>query len=533
VYLFKKIISLLLCFIFIFTLYPKDKFVFADTNKEQQIIFKANFESAKQEGFVARGQAKLSITENVKYQGKYSLYVQGRKASWQGTQVDVKKILKPGKTYQISLWVYHASSKEEEITLTMQRKFNTDKEDKYDTMVWKKKVSSKKWTQIEGTYKLPSQVKVETLIFYIESPNATLNFYIDDVKIYDKSSNNKEAVKMDIPSLYKTYEKYFKIGVALPYYTLLDETEVNLIKKHFNSITAENEMKPESIQRYEGSFYFSVADEYLAFAQKNNIAVRGHTLVWHQQTPYWFFVDEEGNTVSKDLLLKRLKTHIQTVVSRYKGKIYAWDVVNEAVDENQSDGYRRSQWFDIIGPEYIEKAFEFAHEADPNAKLFYNDYDTENPRKREFIYNLVKRLKQKGIPIHGIGIQCHINIDYPQISDIEETIKLFSSIPNIEIHFNEIDMSIYSDSFTEYEQAPEELLIKQGYKYKELFDLLKKYSKVITSVTFWGLKDDYSWLTKNRGRNDFPLLFDKDYKPKFAFWGVVDPKKLPPMITKK
>lgn len=333
---------------------------------------------------------------------------------------------------------------------------------------------------------------------------------------------------LELPSLYERYKNYFKIGVAIPYKALTNPSDIELIRKHFNSITAENEMKPVSVQPSEGSFDFAIADQYINFCKKNNISLRGHTLIWHNQTPNWFFTNPDTGEMlinrekDKKLLLDRLKKHIQTVVGRYKGKIYAWDVVNEAIDENEPDGYRKSEWYKILGPEYIEKAFIWAHEADPLAKLYYNDFNTENPAKREFIYKMVKSLREKGVPIDGIGLQCHISVDWPSVEEVEKTIKLFSSIPGIELQITELDISIAKNMINDDEAQKRVLLIRQAEKLRDLFEVFKKYKGVIKAVTFWGLKDDYSWL-----KGDYPLLFDKDYKPKYAFWALIDPSLIP------
>ena len=359
----------------------------------------------------------------------------------------------------------------------------------------------------------------------------TLIIFIASICLFGTMSyypiETKAAPDWSIPSLYESYKNDFRIGVAIPAKCLSNDTDRRMVLKHFNSLTAENEMKPESLLAGQTStglnYRFSTADAFVDFANTNNIGIRGHTLVWHSQTPDWFFKDSSGQRLTKDALLARLKQYIYDVVGRYKGKVYAWDVVNEAIDENQSDGYRRSTWYEICGPEYIEKAFIWAHEADPNAKLFYNDYNTEISKKRDFIYNMVKNLKSKGIPIHGIGMQCHINVNWPSVSEIENSIKLFSSIPGIEIHITELDMSLYNYGSSEnYSTPPQDLLQKQAQKYKELFTMLKKYKDVVKSVTFWGLKDDYSWLRSFNGKNDWPLLFFEDYSAKPAYWAVIE-----------
>jgi len=504
--------------------YYIDKFQILGPNKVQipGVVYGTSFENGIG-GWQPRGDGvNISTAMKVAHIGEYSLFVSGRQKGWQGTQLDVKGILKAGKTYSFEGWVYQESGQDQTIIMTMQRKYTTDENTKYE-WIKAETVPSGKWTKISGAYTIRAGAVLEQLILYFESKNPTLEFYVDDVTIVDASIPMAKPEE-EIPSLKEVFKDYFKIGVALPAKALANPTDRKLVIKHFNSITPENEMKPESLLVSFGKYDFSQADEYIKFAEENGMIVRGHTLVWHNQTPEWFFKDESGNLVSKEVMIERLRQYIHDVVGHFKGKVYAWDVVNEAIDPNQPDGYRRSLWYQIIGPEYIELAFKFAHEADPNAKLFYNDYSTYDPKKRQFIYNMVKSLKEKGVPIHGIGMQCHIGIA-TDLNEIEKTIQLFSTIPGIEIQITEIDMSIYRDQTSNYPKAPRASLIEQAYVYKRLFEIFKKYSNVITNVTFWGLKDDYSW--KNARRNDWPLVFDKDYQAKFAYWAIVDPEVLP------
>ncbi|CEP78624.1 endo-1,4-beta-xylanase [Defluviitoga tunisiensis] len=510
--------------------YYLDDFKVLGVNKvpRTDIILKSTFEKGI-ENWQSRGDpVSITSTDKIAHSGKYSLYVTERQSNWHGAQIDLKDMLIPGKSYEIEVWVYQETGQDQQVTLTMQRKYASDDQSHYDTIVWQRTIPSNKWTQIGGSYTVKSGETIKEMLFYVESPNNTLAFYLDDFVLIDKTIPLFEP-EWEIPDLYEIYGDNFKIGVAVPYKVLSNPLEMKMVEKHFNSITAENEMKPESLLVDLNSYKFSVADEYISFAQSKNFDVRGHTLLWHNQTPDWFFKDTNGNLVSREVLLKRMEKYIKDVVGHFSGKIQAWDVVNEAIDPNQPDGLRRTLWYDIIGPEYIEYAFKFAHEADPNAKLFYNDYNTYEPKKRDFIYNLVSDFKARGIPIDGIGMQMHIGVG-TDLRQVEEAIELFSSIPGIEIHITELDMSIYKDQSSNYDAPPYESLVEQGYVYKELFTLLKKYDDVITSVTFWGLKDDYSW--KNQNRNDWPLLFDKDYQAKYSYWGIVEPTVLP-ILPKK
>jgi endo-1,4-beta-xylanase len=346
-----------------------------------------------------------------------------------------------------------------------------------------------------------------------------------------------------IKGLKDFYKDYFPIGVAVSPRSLEGVTG-EFIKKHFNSLTPENVMKPALIQPQEGKFSWAEADKIVDFAQANGMKVRGHTLCWHNQTGEWMFKDAQGNQASKELVLARLKEHITQVVSRYKGKIYAWDVVNEAIDnlDPANVGYRQTLWYKICGDEFIAKAFQWAHEADPKAVLFYNEYNTENPAKREKTYEMLKKMLAQGVPINGVGIQAHWDIGSPkhvgQLNQpgegdfiipgssedaIRESINKFSSL-GLVVQITELDVSIYTSrtdtlnlGFTpEREQ-------KQIDFYKKAFNVFRDKKKVITGVTFWNLTDRSSWLdsrTPRRGKA-YPLLFDENMKPKKAYWAVV------------
>ncbi len=251
-----------------------------------------------------------------------------------------------------------------------------------------------------------------------------------------------KAQTVQPPGLKDYYKKYFPIGVAVSAGDLKDPGEVALILSQFNSLTPENAMKMGPIHPEENRYNWRDADSIVAFAQLHGLKVRGHNLCWHEQTPRWLFRDSTGNLVTKEVLLKRLKDHITTVVNRYKGKIYAWDVVNEAIDDDSTKFLRNSLWYQICGPDFIAKAFEYAHAADPNAILFYNDYNTERPEKRERVYRLLKQLVDAGVPINAIGIQAHWSLNEPDQRELVETIKKFSSL-GLKIQVTELDVSIY------------------------------------------------------------------------------------------
>lgn len=347
------------------------------------------------------------------------------------------------------------------------------------------------------------------------------------------TSTNSVAAERDIPSLYKCLAAYFPIGAAIWQGDLKGE-HAELVKKHFNSITSENDMKFESVEPAEGKFTFEKADAQVAFAKKNGMKIRGHTLVWHEQTPAWVFKDADGKPMTptaenKLLLLKRLENHIRAVVKHFGDDVYAWDVVNEVIDPKETDGFRKSMWYKITGTDFIKTAFRVTREVAPNAKLFINEYSTTDKVKRKFLYNLIADLQKQGVPVDGVGHQMHENLETPTKEEIAETINLFSNL-NIENQITELDISIYNDyaaktGFANYREIDEKMLIKQGYRYRDFFDVFKSLKGKITGVTFWSHSDDHTWLTKPN-KIDAPLLFDRNLKSKPAFWGIVEPSKL-------
>ena len=336
--------------------------------------------------------------------------------------------------------------------------------------------------------------------------------------------------RVEDPTGYKdTYKDYFTVGVAVNIRNVSDPDQIALIKKNFNSITAENDMKVVSLQPREGEWNWENADKIANFCRENGIPLRGHTLCWHSQFADWMFVDDKGNPVTKEVFYERLRNHIHTVVNRYKDIVYCWDVVNEAMIDGDGrptrfqreapSPYRQSRHFQLCGDEFIAKAFEFAHEADPNALLFYNDYNAADPAKRDRIYNMVKKMKDAGVPIHGIGMQGHYNIYGPSNEDIEAAIVKYSEIVD-NIHFTELDIRINEEmggglQFSRGKEAPVPAYIQTLHqaKYADLFKILRRHKDVVKNVTFWNLSDKDSWL----GENNYPLPFDKEYKPKNVY----------------
>ena len=327
-----------------------------------------------------------------------------------------------------------------------------------------------------------------------------------------------------------SYKDYFTIGVAVNQRNVSNPDQIALIKKEFNSITAENDMKPGEIHPQEGVWNFERADKIANFCRENGIKLRGHCLCWHSQFADWMFTDKKGKPVKKEVFYERLREHIHTVVNRYKDIVYAWDVVNEAMADDgrswpgrEQSPYRQSRHFQLCGDEFIAKAFQFAREADPNAQLFYNDYSCVDEGKRERIYNMVKKMKDAGVPIDGIGMQGHYNIYFPSEEQLEKAIVRFKELVN-HIHITELDLRMNQEmggqlqgfSRGEAKPVPGYMSTLQTDQYARLFKVFRKHKDVIDCVTFWNLGDRDSWL----GVNNHPLPFDENYRPKACYRAI-------------
>lgn len=339
----------------------------------------------------------------------------------------------------------------------------------------------------------------------------------------------------------------FYIGAALSADQISgrEPNAMALVKKHFNSITPENILKWEEVHPEPDRYNFEVPDQYVTFGQEYGMHIIGHTLVWHYQTPSWVFRNVSGRLLSREALLERMKDHIFTVMGRYRGRIHGWDVVNESV---MADGsFRKSEWVEIIGEDYVEKAFEFARQADPHAELYYNEYDYEFRPKREGVIRLVRNLQQKGIRVDGVGIQGHWFLDFPRIEEIESYVLALAEL-NVKLMITELDIGVLPfchldsqvadiSSFDTETRAklnpypdglPDTVQRDQAKRYGDLFSLFRKHRDKFSRVTFWGVHDGQSWRSylPITGRTEYPMLFDRRCLPKPAFDAVIKTAKV-------
>jgi len=351
-----------------------------------------------------------------------------------------------------------------------------------------------------------------------------------------QTDNNDQPVLKDV------FQNDFYIGAALnvEQITGKEPKAMDLVARHFNSITPENIMKWEEIHPEPDRYNFGPADKYVAFGEKHNMHIIAHALVWFHQTPDWVFQDESGNPLSRGALLERMKDHIFTIMGRYKGRIHGYDVVNEAIMKDGS--FRQCKWLEIIGEDYVQKAFEFASEADPDAELYYNEYDYEYGAKTDGVIQLVKNLQKNGVRVDGVGIQGHWFLDYPKMDLLDSYVKELSQL-GVKLMVTELDIGVLpfypvdstvvslSSFDTETQKKhnpyanglPDDVEKKLADRYAELFAYFKKNRDVFGRITFWAVHDGQSWRNywPITGRADYPMLFDRNCRPKPALDAVI------------
>ncbi|MEO7997476.1 MAG: endo-1,4-beta-xylanase [Gemmatimonadaceae bacterium] len=377
---------------------------------------------------------------------------------------------------------------------------------------------------------------------FAASRQAIAGFVLGSVTIGTACARGSQQPQSSSNSVQKTaslktlFAKDFMVGAAInsDQFEERDIKGAALIKEQFNTISPENVLKWEKVHPTRGTYDFAPADKYVAFGVNNKMFVIGHTLVWHSQVPRWVFQDDAGKPVSRDTLLGRMRDHIMTVVGRYKGRIKGWDVVNEALNEDGT--LRKSQWFNIIGEDYLVKAFQYAHEADPNAELYYNDYSLENPAKRAGAVKLIKTLQAAGVKIHAIGSQAHMKMDWPSVGLEDSTITIFAAA-GVKVNITELDIDVLPSTSRNRtadvslriqankalnpwpDALPDSAQTALAKKYGEMFKVFRKHSADIERITFWGVSDGDSWLNgwPIPGRTSYPLPFDRQHRPKPAF----------------
>ncbi len=497
------------------------------------VIFETGFEDG--EGiseFTGRGDVEtIEAVTTDSYSGDYSMLVSGKTATWNGPQILLDDRCEAGVEYTAGAYVKTAWYS----TVTLSMEYTDTSGTRHYSNLYSV-ISQGDWVQIPAT-KFSFTDDVTNVYLYIEGSD-TVDLYVDDFVI---AAGTVYEIEQDIPSLKDVYSSYFKIGTAVTTSELAPQATKDLIEKHFNSITLGNELKPDALLDQEASIAagnenpqisLASARTILNYCRDNNISVRGHVLVWHSQTPDWFFkenYDDDGDWVSEEVMLARMENYIKNVFAAIEEEyptvdFYAWDVVNEAwLDDGsvrtggaQSENSNYSGWVKVFGDNsFIEYAFEYARKYAPEGcKLYYNDYNEYITGKTDTIVEMALDLKEKGL-IDGIGMQSHLDARsgsdaYPSVSAYRKALAAFAAT-GLDIQITELDATIVTN------QPTDENFEGQAQYYSDIMDAIVEYSDYISAVVFWGTTDDRSWRATG-----YPLLFNEDYTAKPCFYSIVD-----------
>jgi len=510
-----------------------------DTEEKQPAVPAEDFSTVTFEdqttgGFTGRaGTEILTVTDEANHTdgGKYSLKTEGRTSTWHGPSLRVEKYVEQGNEYKVSVYVKLISPERAQLQLSTQ--IGEGAGASYVNIASKAVTTSDGWVQLEGTYRY-NNLGGGYLTIYVESTDSPeASFYIDDIS-FEPTGAKLEGIEKDLKPLKEVYNEDFLIGTAINLHDF-EGIRFELLKTHFNVVTAENAMKPSELQREKGKFTFEAADKLVDSAINAGMKVHGHTLVWHQQSPDWMNISDGAGDdavyLSREEALENMRNHIRTVMEHFGDRVISWDVVNEAMNDNPSNpsdwkgSLRKSPWYYAIGEDYVEQAFLAAREVlddhpEWNIKLYYNDYNLDNQRKAEAVYNMVKELNEKYQETHpgkllidGIGMQGHYSVN-TNPTNVELSLERFIEL-GVEVSITELDIRAGSDYRLTEKDAD-----TQAYLYAQLFKIFSQYSDNIARVTFWGMDDGTSWRSPEN-----PLLFDRALKAKPAYYAVIDPDK--------
>lgn len=511
--------------------------VFAeDSETTENVVYYADFEDGKNDFTGRDGCGSSAIDSTGGYGGGACMLFTGRQKSWQGPQLVVDDIVNQGEEYMVSAMVktpWYAN-----VQVSMEY---TDTEGTRHFSNLTSGISNGDWVEISDTkFTVPKGVTKAAI--YFECSDTNVNISVDNFKI--KAAPTYD-IQYDIPSLKDVFAENFKIGGAVTTSELAPKSAQELIKKHYNSLTLGNELKPDALLDQKATIAtgsettpvinISGARTILDFCRDNNIPVRGHVLVWHSQTPDWFFKEgfkDDGAWVSKEIMLQRMENYIKTVFETLEKEypdvdFYAWDVVNEAwLDDGNprkagsqgANGSNNSAWVQIFGDNsFIEPAFEYARKYAPEGcKLYYNDFNEYMPSKTSAIVKMATELKEKGL-IDGIGMQSHLDVGFPTAANYEKALKAFCDT-GLDVQVTELDITTADTSETGFET--------QASLYKQIMDLCVKYSDSVSAVVFWGTTDDKSWRAAK-----CPLLFNEDFTAKPAYYSIVKGREVPVVTT--
>jgi endo-1,4-beta-xylanase len=502
------------------------------------------FEDSALDGWSSRAGSALANSTADAHGGTHSLLVTNRVAAYDGPQISVSDKMYNGSAYSISVWVKLAPSATQNDTLRVSLQTTLAGTTTYHTVVGNTAVPLATWVQLSiPNYSMGLAYDPGQAFLYVESNSGTQDFYIDDFQL---TFIPPVEIQKDIPSIYQTLSQYFPVGAAVDS-TDLSGPHAELLTKHFNSIVSGNDMKWDATEPQEGRFTFATADAEVSFAVAHGMKIRGHNLVWATgaQTPAWVFREADGitplsasNPADVSLLTQRIQNHIMSEVEHFGSAIYVWDVINEPLDPNQHDCLAHGPFYQVLGASYLDITLRAARlYAPPGTQLFINDYSTTDPKRLACLVSVVAHLRLRGVPLDGVGHEMHNHIDNPSPVAMFGAIELLAVLfPHIHQQVTELDVSVYpaGDNTSNYGanggSVPESLIAQQGRLYEKYFKVFRALKGKLDAVTIWGIGDDNTWLDSFPiSRLDLPLPFDTRLQAKPAYWGIVDPTKLPPL----
>lgn len=499
-----------------------------------------NFEDGGLDGWSSRtGQSTLTNTTAEAHTGSHSLLVTGRVANYDGPQINVSNKMYNGSKYNISAWIMLVPTDGSSHVINTSLQVTLNGNTSYPSITAYPGVTvptDGQWHQISVTgYNMGDSYDPGTAFLYFQtvppSGNDLVSFYLDDFQL---TYVPPPTIQTDVPSIDKTFADFFPVGAEIDTNDL-SGPYAQLLTMHFNSITSGNDMKWSSVEPSLGTYNYANADAEVGEAVCNNMKVRGQNLVWAtgEQTPTYAAGDGTNSAANQAVVITNIQEHIQSEVQHFGSQVYAWDVVNEPLDPTQSDCLYHGPFYQVLGPSYIDIAFNAAKQyAPPGTKLFINEYSTTDPNRLACLVKVVRELRERGVPVDAIGHEMHNQINYPSVEAMAQAIDTVHwNFPNIDQQVTELDMSVYNagDDTSNYgNNIPPSVLAEQGWLYKKYFDLFRREKDKLSAVTFWGMADDDTWLDSFPvARTDYPLPFDMNLQAKPAYWGMVDPTHLP------
>ncbi len=500
----------------------------------------STFEDGGLDGWSSRtGQSTVQNSTLAAHGGTHSLLTTGRVANYDGPQISVSDKMYVGSVYNLSVWVRMAQADGSSHVLNMSLQTTLNGQTSYPSITAYPGVTvlaDGNWHQINVMgYTMSAGYDPGSAFLYLQTVPATgsdlSSFYIDDFQLTYVAP---PSIQTNIPSIYKTYADDFTMGAEIDTSDLQGPHE-QLLTMHFKSITSGNDMKWSSVENTLGNFDFTNADAEVGLAVCHDMKVRGQNLIWSTgaQTPTYAFGDNSNSQANQALVQSNMEEHIQHEVQHFGTQVYAWDVVNEPIDPSQPDCLQHGPFYQVLGPHYLDIAFRAARKYAPaGTKLFLNEYSTSDPAKLACLVKVVDGLRDRGVPIDGIGHETHNAINYPSTQAMVHAIRTVADhFPGIDQQVTEMDVSVYNAGDTKSNfgnNIPPAVLAEQGWLYKQNFDAFRRLRGVLSAVTFWGMADDNTWLDGFPvTRTDYPLPFDMHLQAKPAYWGIVDPTQLP------